>query len=98
MTRRSMNTRFHAKLASFVLAAMLALPAAAQPQPVDGIVAVVNDGVILGSELADAVRQAKAHMDKQAGAIPANVLRSNILDQMILTRLQVSRAKDLGLK
>lgn len=92
-----MKTRFHATLATLLLAFTLALPAA-QAQPVDGIVAVVNNGVILGSELTDAVRQARARMGDQAQSIPINALRSNILDQMILTQLQVDRAQQLGLK
>lgn len=92
-----MKTRFHATIAALCIAIALVLPTAAA-QSVDGIVAVVGDDVILASELMDAVSQARASLGARADSMPPNVLRSNVLDQIILTKLQLDRARQLDLK
>src|SRR5690625_3962579 len=96
MTIKPMKTRFSATVAALFIATLLTLPAATA-QPVDGIVAVVGDDVILASELTAAVQQAKAQLGARAGSIPADTLSSNVLDQIILSRLQINRAEQLGL-
>src|SRR5699024_1125445 len=87
----------HANLTVLFIALILALPTTVAAQPVDDIVAVVGDDVILASELTDAVNQARLQLGARADTIPVNTLRSNVLDQLILNRLQVNRAKQLGL-
>jgi peptidyl-prolyl cis-trans isomerase SurA len=70
----------------------------AASQPLDRIVAVANDEVILQSELNDAVRsvqqQYAAHPEQLP---PPDVLQKQVLDRLILMRLQVQKAQDQGI-
>lgn len=96
MTRNAMKHQFNATLTALLIALVLALPTASA-QSVDRIVAVVGDNVVLASELADAVAQARSRLGARADRISPNALKSNVLDQLILAQLQVNRAKQLGL-
>lgn len=69
-----------------------------ESQSLDKIVAVANDDVILESELDAAVAQLKRHNSAQAGQVPPNVLRSQVLDQLIMRQLQVQQADKDGIK
>lgn len=100
-------------LALFVLALAAAtvlpvhaqlLPQAAAPdnqanQPLDRIVAVVDEDVILQSELNEAVRSVQQQYASNPGQLPpANVLQKQVLDRLILMKLQVSKAKEQGIR
>jgi len=96
-------------LALFLLAVATAtaLPAHAQllpqaasgKQPLDRIVAVVEDGVILQSELNEAVRSVQQQYASQPGQLPPmDVLQRQVLDRLILMKLQVQRANDQGVR
>jgi len=91
-----MKKRLPTPFLSWLIMTLL-LPATALAQPVDGIAAVVNNDVILLSELSGAVQQARAQLGARADNIPADTLRSNTLDQLIFSRLQLQRARELGL-
>lgn len=66
-------------------------------QPIDRIVAVVNDDVILQSELNEAVRAVQQQYASQPGQLPPlNVLQKQVLDRLILMRLQIQKAQDQG--
>lgn len=72
--------------------------AAAQAQPVDRIAAVVNDDVILRSELDRAIANIRAqYAGKENLLPPENVLERQVLERLILTRLQIQRATDAGI-
>lgn len=64
-----------------------------RPQKLDKIVAVVDDDVILKSELQTAVAQLRQRAGAQVDRVPPNVLRSQVLDRLIMRKLQVERAK-----
>jgi peptidyl-prolyl cis-trans isomerase SurA len=93
-------------LASLLLALAIMLPAHAQlltpaapaGQPLDRIVAVVNDDVILQSELNDAVlsvqQQYAGHTEQLP---PMNVLQQQVLNRLVLMRLQIQKAQDQGI-
>lgn len=97
-------------LALFLLAiaTATALPAHAQllpqaaaggNQPLDRIVAVVDEGVILQSELNEAVRSVQQQYANNPGQLPPmDVLRRQVLDRLILMKLQVQRADDQGIR
>jgi peptidyl-prolyl cis-trans isomerase SurA len=78
--------------------AQLLTPAAAASQPLDRIVAVVNDDVILQSELNDAVlsvqQQYAGHTEQLP---PMNVLQQQVLNRLVLMRLQIQKAQDQGI-
>ncbi|GLQ47233.1 chaperone SurA [Dyella lipolytica] len=68
-------------------------------QPVDRIVAVVEDDVILQSELNDAVAAIQQQYASQPGQLPPiDVLRRQVLDRLILMKLQLQRADDQGIR
>ena len=94
-------------LASLLLALAIMLPAHAQlmapaaaasaSQPLDRIVAVANDDVILQSELNDAVRSVQQQYASHPDQLPPmNVLQKQVLDRLILMRLQIQKAQDQG--
>jgi peptidyl-prolyl cis-trans isomerase SurA len=68
-------------------------------QPIDRIVAVVEDDVILQSELNDAVAAIQQQYASQPGQLPPiDVLRRQVLDRLILMKLQLQRADDQGIR
>jgi len=68
-------------------------------QQVDSIVAVVEDDVILRSELDRAVSNILAqYADRRNELPPENVLRRQVLERLILIRLQVQRAGESGVR
>lgn len=73
-------------------------PASLGAEQLDRIVAVVGEGVVLESELIEATRSIKRRMGPEAERIPPDVLRSQVLDQLIITRLQTQRAQQGGLR
>ncbi|WP_114238813.1 peptidylprolyl isomerase [Dyella sp. C9] len=79
--------------------AQLLSPAAQGNQSLDRIVAVVDEGVILQSELDDAVRSVQQQYASNPGQLPPlDVLRRQVLDRLILMKLQVQRADDQGIR
>jgi peptidyl-prolyl cis-trans isomerase SurA len=95
--------RFQRSLLAATLAGLL-FAAGAQAQsyagtaPIDRIAAVVNEDVILRSELDRAVANIRAqYAGKDAQLPPADVLERQVLERLILTRLQIARATDAGI-
>ncbi|MGI9141563.1 MAG: peptidylprolyl isomerase [Fluviibacter sp.] len=70
-----------------------------QPQTLDRIVAVVNDGVITQNQLNSRVRSATSQLHRQKVQLPPQeILRQQVLDQMITERAQVQTAKEAGIQ
>jgi peptidyl-prolyl cis-trans isomerase SurA len=86
-----------------VLAGLLAAGGAsaqsyAGMESVDRIAAVVNEDVILRSELDRAIANIRAqYAGKEDQLPPAEVLERQVLERLILTRLQIERATDAGI-
>jgi peptidyl-prolyl cis-trans isomerase SurA len=90
-------------LLAVALAGLPALPVQAQALPsnkVDSIVAVVNEDVILRSELEMGIANVAQQFQQQNGGQlpPRDVLEKQVLERLILVRLQVSRANDSGIR
>jgi peptidyl-prolyl cis-trans isomerase SurA len=67
--------------------------------PVDSIVAVVDEDVILRSELDRAVTNVRAQFADRADQLPPpNVLEKQVLERLILMRLQLQRAEAAGVR
>jgi peptidyl-prolyl cis-trans isomerase SurA len=83
----------------FPVHAQLLTPAASATQPLDRIVAVVNDQVILQSDLNQALasveQQYAGHTDQLP---PMNVLQKQVLNRLILMRLQTQKAQEQGIR
>src|SRR5690606_32447884 len=87
----------------FALALALAacVPAAFSQdvQPIDGIAAIVDEDVILQSELDRAVGNIVAQYGERADQLPPEpVLRRQVLERLILVELQTARAASTGVR
>ncbi len=86
---------------SLLLAAAIAAAGAATAQslqPLDRIAAVVDEDVILQSELDRAVHNVMQQYASQPGQLPPqNVLERQVLERLILMKLQVARAQGSGI-
>jgi len=83
-------------------AALLALALAAarlHAEPIDRIVAVVNEGVVLQSELDRALQFSRQQLaERKIPPPPEEVLRTQVLERLVLTRVQTQRAQDVGIR
>jgi peptidyl-prolyl cis-trans isomerase SurA len=69
-----------------------------QGQLLDRIAAVVNDGVVLESEVDDQMKQVTARLQAQNMTLPPDsVLRKQVLDRLIMQRIQLERAQQDGI-
>lgn len=68
-------------------------------QRLDGISAVVNEEAVLSSELNDAVEGVKLQF-RNAGndEPPESVLREKVLERLVLTKIQLQRASQVGIR
>ena len=68
-------------------------------EPIDGIVAVVEEDVILRSELNRAVNNIKLQFADRADQLPPpEVLEKQVLERLIVMRLQLQRAEQAGVR
>ena len=83
-----------------VATAMLLTPLYAQAlEPINSVAAVVNDGIVMASEVDRRVAQITQQLQaRQANMPPADVLRSQVLEQLILESLQQQVAKKQGIR
>ncbi|WP_404980069.1 MULTISPECIES: peptidylprolyl isomerase [unclassified Caballeronia] len=85
-------------------ALMVSSPAGAQAlsnpnvQVADSVVAVVNDGVITQRELEERTNLIVQRLKQQNAPVPPmEQMRRQVLDQMVLERIQLQKAKDDGI-
>src|SRR6056297_3984258 len=83
-----------------VLAFLLpALAGAQDSERLDSIVAVVNEGVVLESELDTQTEMVLARLQEQHVQLPPpEVLRDQILERLIIDRIQLQRAERIGIR
>jgi peptidyl-prolyl cis-trans isomerase SurA len=68
-------------------------------QPIDGIVAIVDEDAVMRSELNHAIANIKQqYADRTDQLPPDNVLETQVLERLVLNRLQVARAESSGVK
>jgi len=88
-------------LTAFWLAfVLIASPSVAQPvQPLDKVAAIVNDDIILYSELQRALSNIRAQYAGRDYQLPPQaVLERQVLERLVLVRLQVARAQGSGIR
>ncbi len=67
--------------------------------PLDRIAAVVNEGIVLNSQLDEQTEEVMARLRQQNTELPArNVLRRQILERLVVEEIQMQRADKLGLQ
>lgn len=102
----SAPNRLPALLASLVLALMPVSGVLAQSRELsssgellDGIAAIVNDGVVLKSELQVETRRITERLRAQNTQLPpTDVLLRQVLDRLVIQQLQLQRADSVGIK
>ncbi len=74
------------------------LTAAAQ-ELLDEIVAVVDDGVIMRSELDRAAESIKKQIEASGNQVPpTGILNSQVLERLIIQEIQIARAEQVGIR
>lgn len=84
---------------AWAVAALLALAAAANAQPkmVDGIVAIVNDDVVLASEVLERYDAVMQRLQAEGGeAPPKDAILEQILERLIVESIQLQEAEMRG--
>ncbi|HEL7749616.1 TPA: peptidylprolyl isomerase [Stenotrophomonas maltophilia] len=97
-----MTKRFPVLLASLLAVSSVSAPLqvlAQEAQPLDRIAAVVDEDVILQSELQRAIANIKAqYVGREAQLPPEDVLSRQVLERLVLVKLQVARAQGSGIR
>jgi len=98
--------RYLSILCGLAIAALLTVPpAGAQTRDIgvhgellDRIAAIVNDGIVLKSELDEQmVAVTKRLQEQKVDLPPESVLKQQVLERLILQEIQTQRAKHVGL-
>ena len=98
--------RYLSILCGFVIAALLAVPRAdsqtrdigVHGELLDRIAAIVNDGIVLKSELDEQMQAVTKRLQEQKVELPPeSVLKQQVLERLILQEIQTQRAKHVGL-
>lgn len=83
----------------FLFAAFLLVCNVAWAAPLDRIIAVVNDEVILESELVEMQQTVRQQLRQRQSAIPpSDVMRKQVLERLVVQRLQLQRAEEVGVR
>ncbi|WP_407332081.1 peptidylprolyl isomerase SurA [Enterovibrio sp. 27052020O] len=90
-----MNKWTKALLAATISASSLSV--SASPAELDRVITVVNEGVILSSDI-EALKKTVALNANAESLPPADILEQQILDQLILEELQLQEANRLGIR
>ncbi|MGR6501243.1 peptidylprolyl isomerase SurA [Shewanella sp. Koi 1] len=86
----------HLIFALFALA--ISQPTMAAPQPIDRVAVQINDGIVLESEIANMIDTVKANARAANQSLPSDsALRTQVIERLILTRLQLQMADRIGL-
>jgi len=79
--------------------ACLTTTAQAQPVPLDSVVAIANDGVVLRSELDRKVALISSQLSARGTALPPRAtLERQVLDQLIIESLQLQVGRSQGIR
>jgi len=69
-----------------------------EPEPIDGIAAIVDEDVILMSEVNEAKRAAVIQLQSRTDQLPPDeAITYQVLERLISTKLQVSKARETGI-
>ncbi|WP_253912587.1 MULTISPECIES: peptidylprolyl isomerase SurA [Vibrio] len=89
---------FKRLIASMILILIPAMTVAA-PVELDRVVVIVNDGVILQSDIDSAMKTLKLNVQENKQALPeGDVLKEQVIDKLIMDELQSQEAKRIGVR
>ncbi len=99
---RTDTRRVHAAVAlalALLCLPPLAAPARAQTVPMEAVVAVVDDDIVLASEYQSRIKQVTQNLARQKVEMPPQeVLARQVLDRLILERIQLQMAERAGVQ
>ncbi len=80
-------------------AVLLSTQAQAAVQPLDRVVAIVDDDVIMQSQLQQRVREVEKSLAKQGGGLPSNdVMNQQVLDRLVMESIQLQIGERAGVR
>lgn len=86
-------------VAATIASTLISLSAHAQEIPLDRVVAIVNDGIVLQSELNARIDTIRDQLRERDTAQPQySVLRKQVLDRLVLDSLQLQLAQQRGIR
>lgn len=81
-----------------LFALVISQPTLAIPQQLDRVAVQINDGIVLESEIANMIDTVKANAKAANQSLPSDsALRTQVIERLILTRLQLQMASRIGL-
>jgi peptidyl-prolyl cis-trans isomerase SurA len=93
------SRRFGLLLGMLLAALMLPVAAFAERQVLDRVIAIVDEGVILQSELDERMNEIRQRAQQQQRALPpANELREQLMESLIVESLQLQMAERVGIR
>lgn len=99
---KNVATRLNSKfpgIALLLALLALALPARADVQWLDRIAAIVDDDVVMESDLSTRMADIKAQLaERKAPVPPADVLRRQVLERLIVESIQVQLGNRMGIR
>ncbi|UYP31022.1 peptidylprolyl isomerase [Pseudomonas sp. Z8(2022)] len=95
-----MKTKLSDRLRPLLLgAALLAATAQAQVRPLDRVVAIVDNDVVMQSQLDARLREVQQTIDKRGGSVPpGNVLSQQVLERLIIENIQLQIGDRSGIR
>lgn len=91
------NSKLLGSITSLLLA--IALPALAQVKPLNRVAVIVNDGVIMESQVAKRLKKITANIKKQnVNPPPQDVLTRKVVEQLILEEIQLQIGERVGVR
>ena len=96
----TLRWRYQARISYQALLTCVFLSAPAGfAQDLDRIVAIINDDVIMRSELNEKTRSVTSQMQEQNIPLPSqSILEKQVLDRLIMTKLQIQMAQNTGIR
>ncbi|MBB1268678.1 peptidylprolyl isomerase SurA [Shewanella sp. SR44-3] len=87
------------KIVTALLALAMSHTAVAAPVALDRVSVQINDGIILESEIGNMLATVRANAKKSNQTLPSDeALRTQVVERLILTRLQLQMAERIGLQ
>ncbi len=96
----NVKTKLSDRLRPLLLgAALLAATAQAQVRPLDRVVAIVDNDVVMQSQLDARLREVQQTIDKRGGALPPeHVLSQQVLERLIIENIQLQIGERSGIR
>lgn len=94
-----MIIKFGKRAAVTLVGALLSFSVTAQEIPLDRVVAIVNDGIVLQSDLNTRINLVREQLQQRGNQLPQyEILRKQVLERLILDSLQLQLANERGIR